>query len=548
MIIKFKGQIESVKLSDKSFKAGLANYPVVTGESDEYLDKYFDAQELSEIPLGESVIIHSPVGSGKTTAIINAINNSTSEGNIFILTNRKASKIQIKRDVLKSQMISVEGWNDSAVLNACTGKVKVLTYQELAQYEGKYLFKKGTLLIMDEIHYLTSDATFSTAPSRIVEIIEANRDNTVRVYISATMDDVIGTICQIEYDNLLSVDKTLNTETGEQEIVEIPSLRIHKLYNMKSCWSHISLRFYKYADIDKLSEVLNNDIAANKKSVVFTRSIARGKQFEEALNDSSLVFSSDADNGVLSDIALNERFENSNLIATKVLENGVSITDNSISNIVIEETDPVTFMQFLGRVRTNRRNPRPLTVWIPDYTMSELKHFKSQYCSRLNVIKKVIDNPEYCMRNASNYLPYVCYSESGPEANMLAYKKYKYMHAYMEHLTENESKAPHSYIRDVVKRLGLTDEIQDCQFIDYDDILAFKSGVSEAYNTFVQSEMLKSDRDKLAKDLIAVVNSTNHYGRKITSNQLQIDKINEILACAGINAGLHSRGEVFAVN
>lgn len=427
MKTSFEKTINQEAIGDKELVQALySHYQICLGKSDEYLNDYFGTDELESIPIGESVIFNAPVGCGKTTAIINALKYSRNTCNAVILTNRKASKIQIKR-------AEIQG-------------IRVMTYWELAHSKGLYPFKKGTILIMDEIHYLTNDATFSNDVMRIAEIIKTNKGNTIRIYCSATMDDVIGTICHLEYINNIHITTEYNSITKEQTSIRIPEMSIAKVYDMKSSWNHLDIKFYKFSDINKLSDILNEATSDESKTLVFTRSISRGNQFADKLSDNKFVYASSNDDELLSDIAINECFESSSLIATKVLENGVSITDDDIKNIVIEEPDLVTFMQFLGRVRTKRKNPRQLTLYIPDFTLNELKHFKAQCELKLNIIREVINDPEYCMRNYNNYKQFVYYGGNGPQANLIAYKKFILMNDYFSELIEQEKEKPHSFI------------------------------------------------------------------------------------------------------
>lgn len=505
------------------------------GSEDEYFSEYFGSEELERLEIGRSIIVSAPVGSGKTQALIKASIRYSKD--VIILTNRSSSCLQIKRDVLKEQGTDVRDWPDTAIDIGKTNHISVMTYQALSQYENYPKFRKETLLIMDEVQYLLNDATFSNIPMQIQNIIRCNLDNTKRIYISATMEEVAPVIYELERlddERLIPSCRPLLLHS-----------RIHHLYLMAGSWNHLSFRFYEYADLEKLADTLNQSASENIKSAVFLRSKVRGSLLKEKLNDSQFVYSSEEEQEELNAIVLNERFDSNCLISTKVMENGVSIHDDNIGIIVIEEIDPVSFVQFLGRVRVKRRNPRHLVVMIPDYTASELRMVSRQCYETLKVIHHVMESPEVCMKHYERYAPFVYYSNYGPRANTLAHKKISLLKNHIDTLIEDNE--PHSHIRFILRLLGLPETIEDCQFLNYDDISVFKDGVQAAYQKFAASPMLKENRDTLAKELIQVVKKTKCYKKKITGSQLQLDTINDILAHAGIISGIHSLGEAYAL-
>lgn len=333
------------------------------------------------------------------------------------------------------------------------------------------------------------------------------------------------------------------------EMYQINSTCIDQVYIMASNWEHISLKFYNYSNANELAEHLNEITTNGKKSIVFIRSKIRGEKLKEKLADSAMVFSTDDEMPILTEISDNAQYSCGSLISTKVLENGVSITDPQVDTIVIDEPDPIAFKQFLGRVRNSRISPRKITVIIPDYNISELIQLRRYYYEQIKFIQQVIDNPEYCMANSQIFAPYVYYdlTRQSPVPNYLALKKFRNLYNFMNSLIDEEKNCPHAYIRSVQRLLCLPEVTEDKQFLNYDDMSAFKESVAAAYKRFISSPMLKCNRDELAKELIKAVTNTNIYPKKITGSQLQLDKINDILACAGINSKIESLGESFGL-
>ncbi|MBQ3256646.1 MAG: DEAD/DEAH box helicase [Oscillospiraceae bacterium] len=506
--------------------------PCTIGKSNSYLSDIFSLEELNKVAPGQSICIMAPVGSGKTTATIGAVIQHHEDA--VIVTNRKSSYVQMKRDVLKAQGKDTRDWSEGAIETADTGRITVTTYQKLVQIEHPIKYKKGTILVLDEIHYLLNDSTFSAIPMRIKEILQMNLDTTRRIYISATMEEVSLEIVNIEQRDISNYGSSV-----------FRSARIQHLYLMESNWNHLEFRFYNYANVDELADTLNEAADNKVKSAVFLRNKTRGNLLKDKLKNSQFVYSSEEEQETLASIALNESFPSNCLLATKVLENGVSINDEDIGIIVVEEIDPVSFMQFLGRVRVKRNHPRTLVVMIPDYTVSELRQVSRQCYEKMDFIKRVIDSPETCMMHYERYTPYVYYSYDGPRANIYAYKKFSLLKTHVDTLIQDTE--PHAHLRYILRMLELPEIISDSQFLNYDDIAAYKTGVRTAYGRFSASRKHKEDRDLLAKDLIKVAAHTSYYKKKITGSQLQLERINEMLALAGIEATIASIGETFAI-
>lgn len=536
----------TIGVSEKIIKLAEITPVFKMGEMSGYLSDQFGQAELDQLELGHCAIISTDVGTGKTTAILKiaAVSHNTY---IYIITNRKYCLIQQKRDCLKLMGISVSDWSDEAIIGYNTGKVKFLTYQKLAKKGGFYKFPKESIVVLDEIHYLLNDSVFSSDPMIVKCILHQNKEHTKRVYISATIDEVIDEIIMLEskYIEPTPIEQIFRND----EMYQINSTCIDQVYIMASNWEHISLKFYNYSNTDELAEHLNEITTNGKKSIVFIRSKSRGEKLKEKLADSAMVFSTDDEMPILTEISNNAQYSCGSLISTKILENGVSIIDPRVDTIVIDEPDPIAFKQFLGRVRNRRISPRKITVIIPDYSISELIQLRRYYYEQIKIIQQVIDNPEYCMANSQIFSPYVYYdlTRQSPAPNYLALKKFENLYNFMNNLIDEEKERPHAYISSVQRLLCLPEVTEDKQFLNYNDISAFKESVAAAYKRFISSPMLKSNRDELAKELIKAVTNTNIYTKKITGSQLQMDKINDILACAGINTKIESLGESFGL-
>ena len=82
------------------------------------------------------------------------------------------------------------------------------------------------------------------------------------------------------------------------------------------------------------------------------------------------------------------KFSDRNLITTKVAENGVSLHDDELNLIVVETLDPITLKQVIGRARVNRKNPREITVLIPDYSMTDIGNAIASAEQQMKMVKR----------------------------------------------------------------------------------------------------------------------------------------------------------------
>lgn len=172
--------------------------------------------------------------------------------------------------------MSTSNWNDDAVLGYDTENVTFMTYQKLARKGPCYKFPSESMIVLDEIHYLLNDAVFSSDPMIIQKILHWNKASTKRIYISATMDEVLDEIIQIEskYEDSTNIHDIFRNN----EIYKINKTLIDQIYLMESNWEHLCLKFYHYSDIDELATYLNENRTAGKKSLIFIRNKNRGEK------------------------------------------------------------------------------------------------------------------------------------------------------------------------------------------------------------------------------------------------------------------------------
>ncbi len=516
------------------------------GNSDEYLTSIINGKDIDNLEYGESVCIFSPTGSGKTKAIENISSTISKNENVIILTNRCACKIQLKKDLLK-------GTDCKSISDELIDKIKidndieVMTYQNFIMKKHKYHNKK-LVLIFDECHCFAEDSTFSVYPQQMTDFIRDNLDNTKRIYITATPDDVFLMIWDIE---ALS-DKELQPFKNDVPFsfsLASPSpkdTRIKHIYLMKSDWNYITFKAYDPNNKEKLAEYINKTCSDGQKALVFINDIAIGSDLKEQLENCQHIYSDEDKKSELHDIAVNEMFQSETLITTKVAENGLSLHDEKLSVIVAETYDLISLRQIIGRARVNRRNPREITVLIPDYSLSNLGSIEGKLYMQFKEFQKVMENPDFAMQYQPQPNPYIYYDAilKKPVVNHIGYKQIHKQIDFIKSLKESEQEKPHAFIRKVLEIYYKDTDIIDEIFIDYDTAKECTKRILSAWEIFKESARDADSLKELKKSLKEACNETTAYPKELKSN-IQIDTINDILAFAGINEKILPERKIF---
>ena len=88
-------------------------------------------------------------------------------------------------------------------------------------------------------------------------------------------------------------------------------------------------------------------------------------------------------------LEVNQRFDCRVLVATSVLDNGVSIIDDTLKNIVVDTTDKVQLMQMFGRKRL--ADGEQINLYIANKSVDDI----SGYIQSNNEVLKNIDASYY---------------------------------------------------------------------------------------------------------------------------------------------------------
>lgn len=518
------------------------------GESDEYLVSIINGKDIDMFEYGESICIFSPTGSGKTKAIEQIIFALEKQEKIIILTNRRACKIQLSKDFFKKYGLKEipEEFIDKLKV---TENIEIMTYQDFVKKRHRY-HRKKLVLVCDECHCFAEDSTFSVYPQQMINFLKGNLDNTKRIYLTATPDYILPIIWDIE---ALSDTELypLTRENFREFLRNTPvanDSRIRHTYIMKSDWNYLNFKAYTPDKKKDLVEYINKSCSDGQKTLVFINDIAGGSDLKEQLGNCQHIYSDEDKKAELHEIAVNEKFTSETLITTKVAENGLSLHDEKLSVIVVETYDLVALQQIIGRARVNRKNPRVITVLIPDYSLSNLGSIEGKLYMQLKEFQKAAENPDFAMQYLPQPNPYIYYDAilQKPVVNYIGYEQLQKQIEYIEVLKDAEQEEQHAFIRKVLEIYGKDTDNIDEIFIDYDTTQKCRQRILSAWENFKESTRDADALKELKKSLKEACNETGAYPKELKSN-IQIDTINDILKFAGINEKILSERKVFDI-
>lgn len=328
--------------------------------------KKYISEEIGEAFIGwgrRKVIIKAPTGAGKTTFLIKKIipyvQKTKGKGfrpdkKVLIICNRKL----LRRQYFYDLVMQFDNYEEMETA------VEIKTYQELATRikGGKGLdFTEYRVLCLDEVHYFVQDADFNgngTYPL-FVAIMKAGM-NKQMIFLSATIDCIIPFIKEITYmshlywKSLYMKDLCGFPSICDKECAEI----IEATHNFEESYKY--LRCICVPDEETLCQKIAE---SDGKSIIFIDDKKVAADFVAILENTGKVarkeicvlhadnLENDENNEIIKVLTMANKLLPKVLLTTSVLDNGVSVEDKDVKNIVIMTESEISFKQMLGRVR-----------------------------------------------------------------------------------------------------------------------------------------------------------------------------------------------------
>ena len=300
------------------------------------------------------------------------------------------------------------------------GPFEIYTYHQIEEKEilEKLQGLQLSYVICDECHFFTSDSLINEKTAIVMNSIVRYFYGAVRIYMSATPEVAFEPIVKEEVPHFgwfIRECNEMENKRCEQERNEFmrnggfcaclnyyclnrvwpsyyqsnygctnyqcqyfiwpssvcPELRsedekLHvKYYYIERDYSYICrIIDLHLGNIEKKIEELIKKGQDSEKWLIFIHSKATGEKLTEYLNRkfgdgfAVLITSDEKESETFKEIVEEEKFSCRVLVATAVLDNGISINDENVKHVVIDIFDRVQFLQMLGRVRVNKNGQK----------------------------------------------------------------------------------------------------------------------------------------------------------------------------------------------
>lgn len=346
------------------------------------------------------VFLSAPTGAGKNFFVEDVLLRIAIKTNrkVLVISNRIACNRQQKKRIAhltgcepELEDLSPKGLDKRENFKT----IRILTYQKLEIYLEDILelekLKDFDLIVFDECHFFLSDSLFNPKTGRIFSLCLLSFQRSIRLYMSATPEDIFNSITEREKD--LANGEIYNCINFNNEITYRPKEILY--YDFQRNYKYISPKYFQ--DNDELFKLIKNDTSTDKW-LIFVSSFKAGEEFVKEIGENNAIFidassknSSNTDGKIYEEIITQEHYNRKVLVCTSVLDNGVNLKDDLLKNIVILSTDRTEFIQMLGRKRIS--SDEKITLYICARKTSYFNRRLFTLNKRLNSIYSYKDSP-----------------------------------------------------------------------------------------------------------------------------------------------------------
>ena len=357
------------------------------------------------------VFISAQTGRGKNYFITHSLREYAKKNGerILYISNRVALDYQQKKDlaVLTNTRFSPYSTEDCLENTEVFSNVTVVTYHKLLHdfsHKTQEWFLSFRYVVIDECHFFYSDSLFNPYTGYLLEKIVEKFRNSVRIYMSATFEDVLDPICYYESSFMTTIDH------GTRFYRCFPLA-----YYFPRDFSAYQCKYF--SDLEQIAAEIQNG-SKKEKWIVFVTSKEAGKSLCSELNDIpkdsstqiekvAVYFDSQSRNSddletrkLWEQLEQNGKTNRRILVTTSVLDNGFSVKDPLVKNIVICTDDKTEFLQELGRCRIEKGTQ--INLYIQKMTNTTYANRKRTYEKFSNLFEDFCGEPQGVYSEDSN--------------------------------------------------------------------------------------------------------------------------------------------------
>lgn len=419
------------------------------------------------------VFIIAPTGSGKNTFVENKIIPMATDNNLklLIVSNRVALNRQEKTRIAQItgcdsylKDYTEEGFDKIESF----GNVDVITYQKLEKYlnSTNNNLRHYEFVILDECHFFYSDATFNANTALLLKQIPRYFKDSIRIYLTATPDDVMTYIIKSERGCPTSVFNYYSPVT-------VPYGMLTYIFT-KSKSTEYKIRYFN--DWDEIISKIKHD-STEDKWLIFVNSKKDGLELNEKLGCSSVFLSAESksspkhDGRVYSRLIQFENFEEKVLISTSVLNNGINIKDRKLKNIVTCTLDKTEFLQMVGRKRIEDKS-EGLNLYYLAHSRQSISLANNLCTKTIVAIQTLKNNPQRAFTEyihdsnptSENFCSLLCFNGTQILLNEIGADRLYKQHALYESLLSQNS-VSEACVRLMLSWLSLEDTYSEDNYL-----------------------------------------------------------------------------------
>lgn len=342
-------------------------------------------QEYQKWNIGDCIFLEAPTGTGKTTFILKELLLFVKSLNmeILYLSNRFLLKEQIKKEIAEKQGLPTDlAWLES--VEELDG-ITVINYQKLqllCQQEGFVweINRRYRYVVCDEIHYLLEDSAFNPEIIRLVRFLKDI--SSCLICISATLGELKEWIVWEKYGVNVRYMKWVRENDFFEYLMfpkrfTTPMTLIYTTIHSYTIPAHsVVEKVVYYAEQEQIIDAIGRS-KLGEKWLIFQSNKSKAKELTKKLGDSAaLITAEDRENDTIAEIIHEGKFSCKVLVATKLLDNGVSLKDSQLKNIIIDTISRTEFIQMLGRKRCLNAND-VVTLYIPQKSKKTFQGYLS---------------------------------------------------------------------------------------------------------------------------------------------------------------------------